>query len=215
MHLESRIIEIQKLLHSRNKKQGLVSLGDLRNPEQFSDDLSESSLYLSRRLNEIIFIELADNFDNELLNDLISIDRVFTRDLRYSRNEFRRKMRNQDVGILIARTEVKPIAASLNFFQTKGEMDFFYCDEFAVVSQYQNKGIGKVLMNLNFLLAHQLDYSQMFLYCQDKSKEGINLQQYYESLGFYFAGKNYDGTKMQKPIEPQESRAFIQRLNVM
>ncbi len=173
-------------------KLGLISYERLPNPLLMRELIDLANRDLSERLYEPVKFRLVEKLDDKTLEHLVEIDRVFRPELRYERTYYRDMLTfSKDATLLSASIAHEPVAFFMAYYDDYLKKydpvsypSLYFNDEIAVKESHQGNEFGSRLMQLGIILAHELGYKKLALFCEEINEQGVNLPEWYGKLGF-------------------------------
>jgi GNAT superfamily N-acetyltransferase len=179
------------------------------------DVLNAINANLQRHLQKRIpslRIEVLTKLDSDLIELMQDLERVFPKDIRYSREEFKARMTFRDLFVIVARVEEEPIAFILCYQDPILPDHAFFGDTMAVRPDWQGRGIGSAILQAALTIAAQTAYTKFVLFCREGDDKGIPLVEHYKTFGGKVIGPPGDKIRMFIPLRAhprQRSRRSV------
>ena len=151
---------------------------------------------LEKELSELfrskIDIIFPDEWNEEFYKWYQEIENIaFRKDLRYSFEEVKNKLTNNDILFFFILSNKHPEAFILGYTCKMGLKKLFFVDTIAVRKSAQ--GIGTILLNYLRAWLQKENYSGMKVYTEEIDEKSIRLRHFYEKLGFSLETREDDG----------------------
>ncbi len=194
--------------------EGLAGYENMKEPELLRGLIETAGKRLSKMLENQVSIELVDKVDDETLEAMVEIDKMFSPDMRYSREEYMECLEFEDASLIVVSADGKPAGFHMGYYDDDFDEWTYYIDVLAVKDGFQSRGIGKTLLRLGFVVAHQLGYTESVLFCDKSNGSGVNMPRYYQrKAGFYqYAPEDDFGIPLCKDLTPESVAEAIAKI---
>jgi GNAT superfamily N-acetyltransferase len=135
--------------------------------------------------------------DRDLLRVLFSLESAFPDDMRYSPEAFRRRMMCHDAHVVVLWEEMEPIACCLSFHDPDLPKHAIMIDSLVVKRELQGRGIGSILFEAVRAILAGSCYTTAFLRCRERNRDGVDLVEFYKSLGATEIGREVGNVQMR------------------
>ena len=142
---------------------------------------------LEKKLTELfhskIKIIFPDEWNNKFYKWYQEVEKIaFRKNLRYSFEEVRNSLTNNDILFLFILSNNHPEAFILGYSCQIDSKKLFFLDTIAIKKRGQ--GIGTLLLNYLKKWLQKENYSGMKVYTEEIDEKGVKLRHFYEKMGF-------------------------------
>jgi GNAT superfamily N-acetyltransferase len=163
---------------------------------------------LRRRLSPAIpslRIDVHDGLRPGLIDVIQSLETVFPEDIRYSREALKERLEFRDVCALMVWSGATPIAFLLSYQDPSLPPHLLFGDVLCVKPEWRLKQIGVGLVRAIMNIARLTGYTDILLYCRERTEKGQSLVNYYKHFGANVIDTNADKVRMMIPLRVNES----------
>jgi ribosomal protein S18 acetylase RimI-like enzyme len=150
-------------------------------------------------------IDVHDGLAPGLIEVMQGLEAIFPSDIRYSREELKERLEFRDACVLIIWSGAVPIAFILFYQDPILPPHVIFGDVLGVRPEWQHKRIGVALVQTLMKIASLTGYTEILLYCRERTEKGKSLVNYYKYFGGRVIDARDDKIRMMIPLRGMQS----------